>query len=249
MPWPNFTPPPFPMRCAAINSWRRKAWFLNIIGAASPSWPGTRKALQLAERQGLQTHYRRPVNGLNADGSGGWGVRFADGLEARHATVVLANGQGMSALAPTTLLPLYAVRGQVSHIPATAPLAALRQVLCFDGYLTPQSPGNACHCLGTSYQRGDAGTDYRESEQQQNLQRLRDCLPEAPWLDAVDISGQQARCGGNRGGPDIRRALAGQPHRGTGLESQPFLDTQLIEGERDRPAAAFLPARRGLISG
>ncbi len=24
---------------------------------------------------------------------------------------------------------------------------------------------------------------------------MRDCLPEAPWLDAVDISGQQARCG------------------------------------------------------
>ncbi|CAJ0995101.1 bifunctional tRNA (5-methylaminomethyl-2-thiouridine)(34)-methyltransferase MnmD/FAD-dependent 5-carboxymethylaminomethyl-2-thiouridine(34) oxidoreductase MnmC [Sodalis praecaptivus] len=155
----------------------------------------TAGALQLAARQGLQTHYRRPVNGLSADGSSGWGLRSADGVEARHATVVLANGQGMSALASTALLPLYAVRGQVSHIPATAPLAALRQVLCFDGYLTPQSPGNASHCLGASYQRGDAGTDYRESEQQQNLQRLRDCLLEAPWLDAVDISGQQARCG------------------------------------------------------
>ncbi len=119
----------------------------------------TAGALQLAARQGLQTHYRRPVNGLSADGSGGWGLRFADRVEARHATVVLANGQGMSALAPTALLPLYAVRGQVSHIPATAPLAALRQVLCFDGYLTPQSPGNASHCLGASYQRGDAGTD------------------------------------------------------------------------------------------
>lgn len=101
----------------------------------------------------------------------------------------------MSGLTPTAALPLYAVRCQVNHLPATAPLAALRQVLCFDGYLTPQSPGFASHCLGASYQRGDTGTDYRDSEQQHNLQRLRACLPDAPWLDAVDIHGRQARCG------------------------------------------------------
>ncbi|WP_074012232.1 bifunctional tRNA (5-methylaminomethyl-2-thiouridine)(34)-methyltransferase MnmD/FAD-dependent 5-carboxymethylaminomethyl-2-thiouridine(34) oxidoreductase MnmC [Candidatus Sodalis sp. SoCistrobi] len=122
----------------------------------------TAGALQLAAQQGLQTHYRRRLTALSADDGDGWRLTFACGGEARHATVVLANGHEMSGLAPTAALPLYAVRGQVSHLPATAPLAALRQVLCFDGYLTPQSPGFASHCLGASYQRGDTGTDYRD---------------------------------------------------------------------------------------
>lgn len=155
----------------------------------------TAGVLRLAAQQGLQTHYRRRLTTLSADDGNGWRLTFACGDDVRHATVVLANGHEMNGLAPTAALPLYAVRGQVSHLPAMAPLAALRQVLCFGGYLTPQSPGFASHCLGASYQRGDTGTDYRDSEQQHNLQRLRACLPDAPWLDAVDISVRQARCG------------------------------------------------------
>jgi glycine/D-amino acid oxidase-like deaminating enzyme len=56
--------------------------------------------------------------------------------------------------AQTAPLPVYPVGGQVSHIPTTPRLSALRQVLCYDGYLTPQNPQNQQHCIGASYHRG-----------------------------------------------------------------------------------------------
>ncbi|RLR17324.1 hypothetical protein D8L93_10230 [Sodalis-like symbiont of Bactericera trigonica] len=149
------------------------------------------------------------MTALSADDGDRWRLTFACGDDdvRRHAMVVLANGPEMSGLALTAALPPYAARGQVSHLPATAPL---RQVLCFDGYLTPKSPAFASHCLGASYQRGDTGTDYRDSEHQNNLQRLRACLPDAPWLDAVDIRGQQARCA-------VRSAVRAARRQRTGL--------------------------------
>lgn len=63
----------------------------------------TTGALQLAAQQGLQTHYRRRLTALSADDGDGWRLTFACGNEARHATVVLANGHEMSGLAPAAL--------------------------------------------------------------------------------------------------------------------------------------------------
>ncbi len=88
---------------------------------------------------------------------------------------------------------MYAVGGQVSHIPTTPALSALRQVLCYDGYLTPQNPHNQQHCIGASYHRGDESTVWREEDQRQNRQRLLDCFPDAKWATEVDVSGNSAR--------------------------------------------------------
>jgi tRNA 5-methylaminomethyl-2-thiouridine biosynthesis bifunctional protein len=65
----------------------------------------------------------------------------------------------------------------VSHIPTPA-LSALRQVLCYDGYLTPQNPRHQQHCIGASYHRGERAT-FSADDQQQNRQRLIDCFPQA----------------------------------------------------------------------
>jgi tRNA 5-methylaminomethyl-2-thiouridine biosynthesis bifunctional protein len=59
-----------------------------------------------------------------------WNLRFADGKEASHASVVLANGHHISQFIQTETLPVYPVGGQVSHIPPrlnwqTAPGAVL----------------------------------------------------------------------------------------------------------------------------
>ncbi len=86
-----------------------------------------------------------------------WDLRFADGREASHASVVLANGHHISQFFQTETLPVYPVGGQVSHIPTAPALGKLRQVLCYDGYLTPQNPSNGHHCIGASYHRGETG--------------------------------------------------------------------------------------------
>ncbi|HAZ55300.1 MAG TPA: hypothetical protein DCY50_09990, partial [Franconibacter helveticus] len=138
--------------------------------------------------------YRRRVNALAYEGSG-WRLTFSDGAEAAHSAVVLANGWQISRFAQTEKLPVYAVGGQVSHIPTAPTLGKLRQVLCYDGYLTPQNPVSGMHCIGASYHRGREEMAYSEADQQHNRQRLIDCLPQAEWAQEVDVSRGEARCG------------------------------------------------------
>ncbi|MEL5296832.1 bifunctional tRNA (5-methylaminomethyl-2-thiouridine)(34)-methyltransferase MnmD/FAD-dependent 5-carboxymethylaminomethyl-2-thiouridine(34) oxidoreductase MnmC [Serratia nevei] len=154
----------------------------------------TRGAIALAQRQGLVCQYRHDAQRLTQE-ENGWRIDFAHGESRRHATVILANGHRLAELAPTQALPLYAVRGQVSHIPTSPALGQLKQVLCYDGYLTPVNANNGQHCIGASYQRGDTAIDYREQEQQENRERLLRCLPEQSWPQQVDVSAHQARCG------------------------------------------------------
>ncbi|WP_263754280.1 bifunctional tRNA (5-methylaminomethyl-2-thiouridine)(34)-methyltransferase MnmD/FAD-dependent 5-carboxymethylaminomethyl-2-thiouridine(34) oxidoreductase MnmC [Kosakonia cowanii] len=154
----------------------------------------TAGAIALGIEQGLQVHYRHEVAAL-VRYSDGWQLRFADGSEHQHESVVLANGHRIQQFSQTEKLPVYPVAGQVSHIPTTEPLAHLRQVLCYDGYLTPHNPHNQQHCIGASYHRGQQEATYSEADQQQNRQRLIDCFPQAEWAQTVDVSAGEARCG------------------------------------------------------
>nr|WP_249198880.1 bifunctional tRNA (5-methylaminomethyl-2-thiouridine)(34)-methyltransferase MnmD/FAD-dependent 5-carboxymethylaminomethyl-2-thiouridine(34) oxidoreductase MnmC [Enterobacter hormaechei] len=153
----------------------------------------TSAAIALGQSRGLTVHYAHKVQSLSRTAH--WELRFADGKEAQHASVVLANGHHISQFAQTASLPVYPVGGQVSHIPTAPELSKLRQVLCYDGYLTPQNPSNGHHCIGASYHRGETDMQYREADQQQNRQRLVDCFPDASWAKEVDVSEGQARCG------------------------------------------------------
>ena len=154
----------------------------------------TAAALDLAVAQGLHLHYQRDVAALERI-TDSWQLRFTDASSAGHAAVVLANGHNISRFKQTEKLPVYSVGGQVSHIPTTPALSALRQVLCYDGYLTPQNPHNQHHCIGASYHRGSESVAYSEEDQQHNRQRLIDCFPDAAWAKEVDVSARQARNG------------------------------------------------------
>jgi tRNA 5-methylaminomethyl-2-thiouridine biosynthesis bifunctional protein len=155
----------------------------------------TASLITLAQTQGLTVHYRQRVTNLRQVTGSQWTLTFADGHEAVHQAIVLANGADITDFAQSEKLPVYAVSGQVSHIPTTPELSKLKQVLCYDGYLTPVSPLNQHHCIGASYHRADKCTDYRDDDQQQNRQRLIDCLPKQQWPQDVDVSGGEARNG------------------------------------------------------
>nr|WP_198922035.1 bifunctional tRNA (5-methylaminomethyl-2-thiouridine)(34)-methyltransferase MnmD/FAD-dependent 5-carboxymethylaminomethyl-2-thiouridine(34) oxidoreductase MnmC [Enterobacter hormaechei] len=153
----------------------------------------TSAAIALGQSRGLTVHYAHKVQSLSRTAH--WKLRFADGKEAQHASVVLANGHHITQFTQTASLPVYPVGGQVSHIPTAPELSKLRKVLCYDGYLTPQNPSNGHHCIGASYHRGETDMQYSEADQQQNRQRLVDCFPDASWAKEVDVSEGQARCG------------------------------------------------------
>ncbi len=154
----------------------------------------TAAALALAARHGLRTVWQKQLVTLEK-AAVHWQLAFADGDVMQHKVVVLANGHKITHFPQTATLPLYAVGGQVSHIPTTPLLSRLRQVLCYDGYLTPQNPNNQQHCIGASYHRGQDDIHYTQDDQQHNRQRLIDCFPDAPWAQDVDVSAGEARCG------------------------------------------------------
>ncbi|WP_145560827.1 bifunctional tRNA (5-methylaminomethyl-2-thiouridine)(34)-methyltransferase MnmD/FAD-dependent 5-carboxymethylaminomethyl-2-thiouridine(34) oxidoreductase MnmC [Yersinia mollaretii] len=155
----------------------------------------TTALMALAQQNGMICHYQHELQQL-ARIDGQWQLTFAaPSVTKQHTTVILATGHRLPEWEQTRHLPLSAVRGQVSHIPTTAVLSQLRQVLCYDGYLTPVNPANQHHCIGASYQRGDVATDFRTDEQQDNRDRLLRCLPQVSWPQEVDISDNQARCG------------------------------------------------------
>ncbi|KNC94708.1 bifunctional tRNA (5-methylaminomethyl-2-thiouridine)(34)-methyltransferase MnmD/FAD-dependent 5-carboxymethylaminomethyl-2-thiouridine(34) oxidoreductase MnmC [Trabulsiella odontotermitis] len=154
----------------------------------------TAAAIALAYERGLKTVWNRSLKTLE-ETENGWQLQFTEGESQAHSAVVLANGHNINQFSQTAQLPVYAVGGQVSHIPTTASLSRLRQVLCYDGYLTPQNPNNQHHCIGASYHRGRAEISFSEDDQQHNRQRLIDCFPQADWAKEVDVSGNDARCG------------------------------------------------------
>jgi tRNA 5-methylaminomethyl-2-thiouridine biosynthesis bifunctional protein len=154
----------------------------------------TALTLELARKQGLNVFYNHDITDLKQTPSD-WQLTFTRQPPREHQVVVLANGHKINHFSQTQHLPVYAVGGQVSHIPTNPVLGELRQVLCYDGYLTPVNPENQHHCIGASYHRGQGEMVFNEEDQQYNRQRLINCLPDADWPKTIDVSGNQARCG------------------------------------------------------
>ncbi|MEH8229570.1 bifunctional tRNA (5-methylaminomethyl-2-thiouridine)(34)-methyltransferase MnmD/FAD-dependent 5-carboxymethylaminomethyl-2-thiouridine(34) oxidoreductase MnmC [Aeromonas veronii] len=153
----------------------------------------TGAAIKEAQASGLlQVEYHTQVSAI-AEQADGWQVESQDGRHWQAPNLVVAAGHQLPALLPFAELPLYPVRGQVSHVPTTASLRQLKTVLCYDGYLTPMH--NDQHCIGASYGRNQSSLEFRAEEQIQNQVRLQACLPEQTWPAEVDVSGNEARVG------------------------------------------------------
>ncbi|KGD72334.1 FAD-dependent oxidoreductase [Tatumella morbirosei] len=154
----------------------------------------TTNLIGLAEQQGMTCYWQHDLLSLQPEKEG-WQLNFTSHPAKQHAAVVLANGHRVSQLTQSAHLPVYPVAGQVSHVPASPGLSALKTVLCYDGYLTPLSPQFQTHCIGASYHRGEENACFSETDQQENRQRLINCLPDSPWTTEVDVSLHQARNG------------------------------------------------------
>ncbi len=153
----------------------------------------TRAAIREAQASGrLEVVFNAAVTRI-AEEADGWHLESRDGRQWHAPNLVVAAGHQLPALLPFAELPLYPVRGQVSHVPTTAGLSQLKTVLCYDGYLTPAH--NGAHCIGASYGRNQTDLAYRADEQDQNRARLQACVPQQRWPAEVDVSGAQARIG------------------------------------------------------
>jgi tRNA 5-methylaminomethyl-2-thiouridine biosynthesis bifunctional protein len=102
-----------------------------------------------------------------------WRVLGAGGrLLASAPTVIVANGAGAAHIGQTHDLPLYTMRGQVTHL-REASFPRLELVVCREAYLTP--PVEGIVSVGATYDKaGDPG--LWQSSQDENLQRAEEIL-------------------------------------------------------------------------
>ncbi|MFS2262251.1 bifunctional tRNA (5-methylaminomethyl-2-thiouridine)(34)-methyltransferase MnmD/FAD-dependent 5-carboxymethylaminomethyl-2-thiouridine(34) oxidoreductase MnmC [Vibrio vulnificus] len=123
-----------------------------------------------------------------------WQVH-TQGQHDTYSAVVIANGHEFQTFSQTADIPLGQVKGQVSHVPATETLSKLKSVLCYDGYMTPVNPNNQHLCIGASYDRRHLDTEFDVNAQQENAERLTQCVPNQAWAKEVDTSSNLSRQG------------------------------------------------------
>jgi len=117
--------------------------------------------------------YRREALSLQRCGNG-WQVLSGDGAVLSDAPVVVFANAEEAARFARFALPLRAVRGQVTLLPALTG-TALRAPVCGDGYVTPALDGT--FCVGATFDENDANPDVRSADHAANLDRLERMLP------------------------------------------------------------------------
>ena len=147
------------------------------------------KAQQLTE---VKLHLETEILEIEHQ-SEGWYLITAKHRFGPFAQVVLANGAALTQFDASNKLQISPFRGQVSHVPAQFQLSQLATVLCANGYLTPSHEG--LHCLGASYVKEPKHLDFCPLEQQENLAKMHESYPNQPWLEDIDMSGNNARVG------------------------------------------------------
>lgn len=113
---------------------------------------------------------------------------------AQAAVAIICSANDSRRFSQTRSAPLKAIRGQVTQLAANAQSAALRTVLCAEGYISPARQGE--HHLGASFRFDRLDTEPSEEENLSNLQLLDSLSPQlAATLKAQhqDISQLPAR--------------------------------------------------------
>ncbi|HVR50867.1 MAG TPA: FAD-dependent 5-carboxymethylaminomethyl-2-thiouridine(34) oxidoreductase MnmC [Pseudorhodoferax sp.] len=111
----------------------------------------------------------------------GWSLRDDQGRELQHTPLLVVTA-GIGSAPLLDLPTLQNVRGQISlgPCPATLPTPPWPATpVNGHGHFIPAVPGpdGPIWLSGSSFERGDTGTDLREAEQRYNLERLQTLLP------------------------------------------------------------------------
>lgn len=146
------------------------AWHFPQGGWATPA-TACRAMLAACGERLQRIFHAEAISLQQVDGQ--WQVRAADGrVLACAPNVILANGAGATQLAQAAQLPLYTMRGQVTHI-AAGSFPSLPLVVCREAYMTPVVEGLAS--VGATYDKDDERA-LRQASQDENLARAGDML-------------------------------------------------------------------------
>ncbi|WP_300316919.1 bifunctional tRNA (5-methylaminomethyl-2-thiouridine)(34)-methyltransferase MnmD/FAD-dependent 5-carboxymethylaminomethyl-2-thiouridine(34) oxidoreductase MnmC [Idiomarina sp.] len=179
-------------------------------------------------RQAGSDVLNRKVQSISRTTDGDWRVSLSNGESIQAKRVVLATGHNFNELLPAKVepLPIKPVRGQITQVKTTKSLAPLKMVLCYKGYLVPESEG--IHCLGATFNRGETDLTTRLEDNEENLKQLNDNAKQ-PWAKELDVHTQRASVRATT--PD-HQPVVGQLCSGlygiTGLGSRGFTAAPLL---------------------
>ena len=147
-------------------------------------------------------------------GDGRWTLQDAAGTRVGDATlVVVAAALGSAAMLPVPVT-LNAVRGQVSWAPHAHDADALPPFPVHgNGHFLPRVPlvERGAWITGSTYGRGDTGTDLRSADDAENLRRVAEILPQAAAaMQAAAERGEVRSWSGVRCTSVDRRPLVGE---------------------------------------
>lgn len=171
------------------------------------------------------------VKGLQQVGAGWRLLDARDDCLLETPVLVLANAGAATDFPELADLPLSSIRGQVSLAPPSPASAALRTLICHDGYLSPALPDEG-HCLGATFQPGSTDMALRREDHAENRDLLAEAMPglaaslapETEWRGRVALRCQS---------PDYL------PLVGPVADRQQFLDR--YAGLRDGKVKAYPP--------
>lgn len=131
-------------------------------------------------------------------------------------TLVLANAAAANRFGQTDHLPLRTIRGQVSILSGDTPLAALRTVICGEGYMAPAA--GDCQTLGATYDIDQTDLTPCPGDHLRNLDTLAstDAALRRPLEDSAPAN-WQARVSLRCTTPDYLPLIGPAPDRNTTL--------------------------------
>ncbi|MDP4983112.1 bifunctional tRNA (5-methylaminomethyl-2-thiouridine)(34)-methyltransferase MnmD/FAD-dependent 5-carboxymethylaminomethyl-2-thiouridine(34) oxidoreductase MnmC [Pseudoalteromonas tunicata] len=120
--------------------------------------------------QAFECHFNSPVTELIKQNEL-WQLKINSHLTEPYSQVIIACAEHSNTFHQSNNVPLVPVRGQVSHIKSTPASTTLKTVLCHKGYFTPHYQGQ--HCMGATFNKGDADTALRASDDEKNLEQFQ----------------------------------------------------------------------------
>jgi len=120
-----------------------------------------------------------------------WVAMHGDKVLAQADCVVIAAGIASASLCKLEWLPLQAIRGQTTGLPASEQTRSLRAALCHKGYIAPARLGE--HCIGATFDTKDDDARIRIADHRKNLDTLGVAVP--AWQGQLSTLDEQALAG------------------------------------------------------
>lgn len=171
----------------------------------------------MAAHPGITVHEHCGPLTLRTDADA-WQAHSAEGVVATGKAAIICTGTDTRALAGLDWLPLQAIRGQTTWIPATPETTRLQAAFCHEGYIAPARASQ--HCIGATFNLRDADAQTRVADHRHNLDTLARALPDwSEALHALDCRALAGRVGFRCASPDYLPLAGPVPDRAAFLQT------------------------------